>query len=66
MTERPLAVRLDEDTIARLDKLTEVLSVRAAGARVSRSDVVRSAIARGLDMLESETATSPKKRRPKR
>lgn len=54
MSERALAVRLPDETIARLEAVAEKLSARAAGAKVARSEVMRMAMERGLTALEKE------------
>lgn len=60
---KPIPVRFDADQIARLDRVAKALSERAGGAKVSRSEVVRVAVDRGLDALEDSIArkgsTSP-------
>lgn len=63
MTEHPVSVRLDTDTVGRLDKLAEVLTARAAGATVNRSAVVRLAVERGIAALEAELGQSKKRKR---
>lgn len=67
MTDRPIPVRLEDSLIERLDAVVGVLSHRAAGAPIHRSAVLRMAVERGLESLESEVgiATKPKKK-PKR
>jgi hypothetical protein len=63
MTEFPVSARLDGDMLARLDKIAEELTKRAAGASVNRSAVVRLAVDRGVAALEKELGLS---KRPKR
>ncbi|MCC6523373.1 MAG: hypothetical protein IT373_11975 [Polyangiaceae bacterium] len=63
MTEKPLAIRFDVETIERLDRLAENMSKRSGGVRVTRSDVVRVAVTRGLDALEAEFAENPKRKK---
>ncbi len=63
MTEHPVSVRLDSATVARLDKLAEALTARAAGATVNRSAVVRLAVDRGIDKLEAELGLAKKRKR---
>jgi len=54
-----VAIRLPNEWIERADALMAPLS--RPGIQVSRSDVLRAALARGLDALEAETqATKPK------
>jgi predicted transcriptional regulator len=66
MTDRSIPIRLDDDTIDRLDRLAEALAGRAAGVKVARSSVMRVALERGLDSLEAELRIgTPKKHRKK-
>jgi predicted DNA-binding protein len=63
MAKKPLtAVRLPDETLERLDALVPILAATPEGAagNVSRSYVLRRALAIGLDALESEY---PAKRR---
>ncbi len=46
------AVRLETDVIARLDALVEKMS--RPGLRLSRTDIIRMALAEGLPILEKE------------
>ena len=59
-----LSVKVDDEFAARLDRLAEVMSARAGGAQVSRSNAMRVALDRGIDALELEFAMKSKK--PKR
>jgi hypothetical protein len=54
MAKDTLAVRLEEDSSARLDQIARVLSKRAAGLPVSKSEAIRLTIERGLAALEEE------------
>ena len=64
MATRPtIPVRLDEAMVARLDAVAEAMSKRAAGASVSRSEVVRVAVDRGVSALEAELGVAPKRKR---
>ncbi len=49
-----VAVRTDEEIDARLDRVADELTRRAAGVQHKRAQVVRVAMLRGLDSLESE------------
>ena len=49
-----IGARLDAELVERLDRLATLLSARAAGTPVKRSDAVRLAVTRGLDVLERE------------
>jgi predicted transcriptional regulator len=64
MTEYPVSVRLDEPTVARLDRLADAMSKRAAGAAVKRGTALRAAVERGIADLERELglATKPKRK----
>ena len=46
------AVRLESEVIARLDALVEKMS--RPGLRLSRTDIIRMALAEGLPILEKE------------
>ena len=46
------AVRLENEVIARLDALVEKMS--RPGLRLSRTDIIRMALAEGLTILEKE------------
>lgn len=46
------AVRLENDVIARVDALVEKMS--RPGLRLSRTDIIRMALAEGLPILEKE------------
>ena len=59
-----LSVKVDDEFAIRLDRLAEVMSARAGGAQVTRSNAMRVALERGMDALELEFAMKPKK--PKR
>lgn len=50
-----ISARVDTATIDRLDAMANELTKRSLGARVSRAQVVKQAIIRGLDALERET-----------
>jgi len=46
------AVRLENETVARVDALVEKMS--RPGLRLSRTDIIRMALAEGLPILEKE------------
>lgn len=51
-----IAVRIDEETLKRVDELVERVKWDATfGETIRRSDVLREAIRRGVDELEKET-----------
>ena len=55
MIERKASgVRLEKETLERIERLASVLSGLASGAKVSQSEVVRLALERGLTALEAE------------
>jgi Arc/MetJ-type ribon-helix-helix transcriptional regulator len=47
-----IAIRLDRDVLRRARRLEDTLG-HVSGARTSRSDVLREALLRGLDVLEA-------------
>jgi predicted transcriptional regulator len=52
--KKTMAVRVDEATEARLEDLAELMSKRAQGAEVTKSNVLRVALDRGLEALERD------------
>ena len=56
-----VAVRLDDDALARLDRLISTMGGRAAefGVLLTLSDVMRAAVTRGLPILEEEYGLPP-------
>jgi hypothetical protein len=63
MTEHPVPVRLSTEQLDRLDALALLLKERAAGARVTRSEIVRIALDRGMAVLEAELGATAARRR---
>ncbi|MBN1961709.1 MAG: hypothetical protein JW841_12260 [Deltaproteobacteria bacterium] len=59
--ETQIAVRIPHDLLERADKLVKPMSKRADlrvwGGKVSRSNVLRLALLKGLEVLEKETAS---------
>lgn len=49
-----VTARIDEGLAARLDAAVDVLAARIAGLKLNRSDVMRIALERGLEVIESE------------
>jgi predicted DNA-binding ribbon-helix-helix protein len=47
-------VRLDEQTLARIDALAEEMTRNAHGSEHNRSDALRVVILRGLETIESK------------
>lgn len=47
---------IERTTVSRVDAMARELTTRAAGAEVSRAQVLRLAIERGIAVLERETA----------
>jgi hypothetical protein len=50
--DEQIAIRLPKEWLARADKLSDFIAKPGVG--VTRSDVLRAALARGLDALEEE------------
>ena len=63
--DEQVALRLPKEWTERADRLRESGVIAAPGVGVTRSDVLRAAISRGLDALETE-ADTPKPRTRKR
>jgi hypothetical protein len=59
MAKDTLAVRLEEEHAARLEQIARVLSKRAAGLPVTKSEAIRLTVERGLAALEAELRISP-------
>ena len=55
----PMAVRLDGETIARLDRVAEHLRSTHPGMRVSRADALRLLVHRGLEAFEAGATLGP-------
>lgn len=55
-----MAVRLDDAIESRLDVLAKRMSERAHGAEVTKSNVLRVAIERGLEALEHDLGVARK------
>lgn len=49
-----IAIRIDDDVVARVDALVEKLS--PPGMSIARSEVLRAALQRGVESLEAEHA----------
>ena len=56
--DEQIAIRLPKEWIERADKLRDVIA--APGVGVTRSDVLRAALARGLNVLEEEREQPPR------
>ena len=65
MRARNIPLKLAPEVIQRLDRLTAVLSERAAGIPVSRADLMRTAMERGLDAIERELLAKKRKSVPR-
>jgi hypothetical protein len=61
-----LPIRFENAYVDRIDALADALTARAAGARVSRTAVMRLAIERGLEALEAEVVGPKPKRKPRK
>lgn len=48
------SIRLDDDLLKRLDRVAAALETKVLGVKVSRADVIRSAVERGLVSFEAE------------
>lgn len=57
--DEQIAIRVSKDDLARAERLQDRLA--PPGVSVNRSDVLRAALRRGLDVLESEHAAPAKK-----
>lgn len=55
-----LAVRVEHDTIARIDGLADRLS--APGLKLTRADVVRMALAEGVTVLEQRVSAEKRRK----
>ncbi|HYQ41908.1 MAG TPA: hypothetical protein VER11_08065 [Polyangiaceae bacterium] len=62
MTEHPVTVRLDEDTMTRLERIAEAMGKRAGGVKLKRGTVIRAAVEHGIESLEQELGLAKKKR----
>jgi len=51
---RQVYVRLDDATLARIDRFAEHLAAEQPGLKLTRSDAMRVLIYRALDQLEAE------------
>jgi hypothetical protein len=65
MPEKPLSVRFDTETVARLERAAEALTVRSAGLSIGRPSVIKLAVERGLPLLEAELGLVRRKPKPK-
>lgn len=59
-----LAVRIPRAWLARLDAL--VPKIAQAGVQTTRTDAIRAALAKGLDVLEAQFGDEPKTKAPAR
>jgi hypothetical protein len=64
MVKDVLSVRLEPDLIRRLDAVAALLSERAGGAHITRSNALNVVAARGIEQFEAEMAS--KSKRPKK
>jgi hypothetical protein len=63
MVGRPLPLRLEDELIARVDRVKEVMEKRAGGVDVPRAAAIRLALERGLAVLEKEFGMPAGKKR---
>jgi predicted transcriptional regulator len=61
MVGKPIPLRIDDETIERLDRLAAEMTTRAGGLEVARASVIRVAIDRGVASLEAEFGLTKKK-----
>jgi predicted DNA-binding protein len=61
VSKEQVGFRLEPEQVERLDVLAEVLTKRAAGVPVNRSMAARTALERGLAVMEQEVGITPKK-----
>lgn len=61
-----LAIRLSDEDARRIDRIAEVLTERAAGAKITRSSAYRQALLRGIPALEAELGITQPKGKAKR
>jgi predicted transcriptional regulator len=54
MTTKQFPIRLEDELVERIDRLAEKMQERTGGAELTRTAVVKAALARGLDSLETE------------
>ena len=54
-----VGTRVREETIERVDRLIPRLAARVPGADFTRSDALRAAIERGVEVLEAELTPAP-------
>jgi hypothetical protein len=54
MTGKPIPIRLDDEIVARLDKLAQAMSERTGGATITRVNALRAVLLKGLPVLEEE------------
>lgn len=56
----PIAVRLDDDQIRRLDAIAAELGKRIPGVKVTRCDAVRATVERALVLFETDLGLAGK------
>jgi len=61
---KPIPVRLDDETLSRLDDLAEAMSRRTGGAEISRANALRAALNAGLPVLELENGLGKRRQKP--
>lgn len=57
-----VAVRLSQETLARIDRYVAQIKATTPGLDVTPSDAIRILIDRGLEAVEAERPTKPRKR----
>lgn len=65
MVTKPVPLRIEDELLERLERIASVMSERSANVPVSRAAVIRAALERGTEMLESDFGLARKPRRKK-
>ena len=65
MTGKPIPIRIDEDTLKRLEDLAEAMSERTGGADITVANALRAVIKSGLPILEGENGLGRARGKPK-
>jgi predicted DNA-binding protein len=63
LEHKPVPLRIDDETMERLDRLGEALTRRTAGVQVPRAGIIREVLDRGIQAMERELGLSRSKRR---
>jgi predicted transcriptional regulator len=60
---RTIPIRLDDETIERLDRIADAFSTRSGKLEIKRSAVMRLALDHGMTFLEKEYDVKPAKKK---